>query len=88
MDTNKAKAAKKKAKRVSAARKQVDPATAQALMQGQMGMGVPGLTPEVAGIGLGEQSDLQPIDGMYNPYHRLGSVNPNYYNPGNVIGGF
>lgn len=86
MDTGKAKAAKKKAKKVTAARQQSD--MAQALMQGQLGMGVPGLTPEVAGIGLGEPADLQPVDGMYNPYHRLGPVNPNYYNPGNVIGGF
>jgi hypothetical protein len=86
MDTSKAKAAKKKAKKVTAARQQSN--MAQALMQGQMGMGASGLTPEVAGIGLGEQSDLQPADGMYNPYHRLGPVNPNYYNPGNVIGGF
>ena len=86
MDTSKAKAAKKKAKKVTAARQQSD--MAQALMQGQLGMGVPGLTPEVAGIGLGESADLQPVDGMYNPYHRLGPVNPNYYNPGNVIGGF
>jgi hypothetical protein len=47
-----------------------------------------GMAPESAGVGLGQSADLQPADGVVNPFHRMGPVNPNIYNPGNVIGGF
>ena len=33
------------------------------------------------------QIDLQPADGFVNPYHAMGTVNPNYYTPGNMLGG-
>lgn len=88
MNTKKAKAAKKKAKQAVEITQQgqLHPLVAQALIQQQMGANP--LVPEVAGIGLGEISDLQPPNGMFNPYHQMGPVNPHYYNPGNVIGGF
>lgn len=88
MDSSKAKTAKKKAKRAIKMKQsgEMHPALAQAIIQSQMGANP--LTPEVAGIGLGELADLQPPNGMFNPYHQMGPVNPHYYNPGNVIGGF
>lgn len=88
MNTKKAKTAKKKAKKAVEIKQQgqLHPLVAQALIQQQMGANP--LMPEVAGIGLGEMSDMQPADGMFNPMRPMGTVNPNYYNPGNVIGGF
>jgi len=99
MNTDKAKAAKakaqaargkkpapKKASTPTAAAAAKHPEVAAALMRNAMVSG--GLTPESAGIGLGQPADLQPADGAVNPFHMMGSVKPNTYNPGNVIGGF
>ena len=99
MDTAKAKAAKSKAQAASgkkpakkkpstptAAAAAIHPAVAAALQHGmQHSMG---MTPETAGIGINQIADLQPADGAINPFHMMGRINPNTYNPGNVIGGF
>jgi hypothetical protein len=99
MNTDKAKAAKakaqvasgkkttsKKASTPTAAAAAKHPEVAAALMRNAMISG--GITPESAGIGLNQPADLQPSDGAVNPFHMMGTVNPNTYNPGNVIGGF
>jgi len=33
------------------------------------------------------QIDLQPMDGYVNPYHAMGTMNPNFYSPGNMLNG-
>jgi hypothetical protein len=99
MNTDKAKAARDKAKIASgkkapqkkaatptAAAAQKHPEVAAALARNALLSG--GMAPESAGIGLGQSADLQPADGVVNPFHMMGTVNPNTYNPGNVIGGF
>lgn len=80
------KAPQKKAKTPTAAAAAKHPEVAAALLRNSMLSG--GMAPESAGVGLGQSADLQPADGVVNPFHRMGPVNPNIYNPGNVIGGF
>jgi hypothetical protein len=42
-----------------------------------------GLTPEIQAQQIAMQDATQTV----NPYHRMGMMPPNYYNPGNVVGG-
>jgi hypothetical protein len=84
MDASKAKKAKSKAK---ARTKQKTKNSAQqaaelgALQQQQMA--AQGLTPEIQA----QQIAMQDRTSTVNPYHRMGPMPNNYYNPGNVIGG-
>jgi hypothetical protein len=76
MDKAKAKKAKSKAKQIKA-----DPeAIVNAALLAQQ-IKAATLNPEIqAG-----QIDLQPA--TTNPYHAMGTMNPNAYSPGNLIGG-
>ena len=46
-------------------------------------MAAQGLTPEIQA----QQIAMQDQTSTVNPYHRMGQMPNNYYNPGNVIGG-
>ena len=72
MDKSKAKKAKSKAKQVKA--------VAEA-MQAQHAGGTP-VNPEVQASAI----SLQPQ--AVNPYHMMGSMPPNVYSPGNLVGGY
>lgn len=72
MDKSKAKKAKSKAKQVKA--------VAEA-MQAQHFGGTP-INPEVQAAAI----SLQPQ--AVNPYHMMGSMPPNVYSPGNLVGGY
>jgi hypothetical protein len=80
MDSSKAK----KAKAVSKSRKAQ---TAAAGTEQQRQLGVPSnavtgkITPEVTAPQIALQTPT------VNPYHMMGTMPPNYYNPGNVISG-
>ena len=73
MDSNKAKEAVSKA----AARKEMAAAMAMAALEA----GGEPINPEIQAA----QPALQPSDGYVTPYHRLGTVPPTGYFPGNMI---
>jgi hypothetical protein len=77
MDKAKAKKAKSKAQQVKA-----DPeAIVNAALLAQQ-MGPSALNPEIQS----PQIDLQTP--TVNPYHMMGTMNPNVYNPGNLVSGY
>jgi len=76
MDKAKAKKAKSKATKAKAAVK-----AATELMQAQQPGGVQ-INPEIQAASI----SLQPES--VNPYHRMGSMPPNTYTPGNLISGY
>ena len=76
MDKAKAKKAKSKATKAKSAVK----AAAEA-MQAQHTGGMP-INPEVQAAAI----SLQPQ--AVNPYHMMGSMPPNVYSPGNLVGGY
>jgi hypothetical protein len=82
MDSSKAKKAKSKAK---ARTRQAASADAQqqqlALVQSMMPGG--GINPEIQA----QQIAMQDQTATVNPYHHMGMLPNNYYNPGNVVGG-
>jgi hypothetical protein len=84
MDSSKAKQAKSKAK---ARTKQKTADSAQQAAQlgalQQQQMAAQGLTPEIQAQNIAMQDQTQTV----NPYHRMGQMLNNHYNPGNVIGG-
>jgi hypothetical protein len=84
MDSSKAKQAKSKAKartKQKTANSAQQAAQMEALQQQQMA--AQGLTPEIQA----QQIAMQDQTSTVNPYHRMGQMPNNYYNPGNVIGG-
>lgn len=83
MDKAKAKkAVKKSASRKKAANEQMAAAQIAAAMQTAH---APTVSPEVQ---KGTYADLQPADGLQNPYRPLGSVAPTMYTPGNLLPGY
>lgn len=54
-----------------------------AMMAKLMGEASSPINPEVQAA----MPDLQPADGLINPYGRIGTVAPNMFNPGNMIDG-
>ena len=87
MDSAKAKQAKSKAKARTKQKSGGDAATATAaLALQQHAMHSPGgqpgmIRPEIQAAQIAMQTPT------VNPYHMMGAMPPNYYNPGNVIGG-
>lgn len=79
MDSSKAKKAKSKAK----ARTNQTDAEMQQLAMLQEAMAGGGINPEIQA----QQIAMQDQTAMVNPYHRMGQMPNNYYNPGNVVGG-
>jgi len=76
MDKSKAKKAKNKAKQVKS-----DPnAIVNAVMLAQQ-MQAAALNPEIQANQIALQTATT------NPYHPMGTMNPNVYSPGNLIGG-
>ena len=75
MDSKKAKKAVSK----SAARKEM----AAALQMAALQAGAEPIDPEIQAA----QVAMQPVDGYVTPYHRMGSMPPTGYYPGNMIGG-
>lgn len=85
MDSSKAKKAKTKAKARTKA-SQNNAAQQQMLQQAALqGMAAQsgGINPEVQAQQIAMQNQTQTV----NPYHRMGSMPPNLYNPGNVVHG-
>lgn len=80
MDSSKAKKAKSKAK-ARTKQKTENSSQLAALQQQQLAAQV--LTPEIQA----QQIAMQDRTSTVNPYHRMGPMPNNYYNPGNVIGG-
>ena len=83
MDKAKAKkAVKKSTSRKKAANEQMAAAQIAAALQTAH---VPTVSPEVQ---KGANADLQPADGLLNPYRPLGSVVPTMYTAGNLLPGY
>jgi hypothetical protein len=84
MDSSKAKKAKSKAKsRTKQAAVNAAQQAAQLSALQQQQMAARGLTPEIQAQQIAMQDKTQTV----NPYHRMGQMPNNYYNPGNVVGG-
>jgi hypothetical protein len=92
MDSSKAKQAKSKAKArtkqkaADANQQQQQQRPMDALYNEMAAQGrIPGtgLTPEIQA----QQIAMQGVTQTVNPYHRMGMMPANYYNPGNVVGG-
>jgi hypothetical protein len=84
MNSSKAKQAKSKAK-ARTKQKTADSAQQAAQMAAlqQQQMAAQELTPEIQA----HQIAMQDRTSTVYPYHRIGPMPNNYYNPGNVIGG-
>ena len=80
MDSSKAKKAKSKAK--ARTKQSASSAAQQQALQQVLGASA-GITPEVQA----QQIAMQDQTATVNPYHRMGMLPNNYYNPGNVVGG-
>jgi hypothetical protein len=82
MDSSKAKQAKSKAK--ARTKQKAADAVQQAAQLGAMQqLAGRGLTPEIQAQQIAMQDKTQTV----NPYHQMGQLPNNYYNPGNVVGG-
>mgnify|MGYP006276640555 CR=1 FL=1 len=85
MDKAKAKkAVKKSASRKKATQAQVQNAAEQIAAAYQTAH-VPTMAPEVQ---KGAPADMQPADGLLNPYRPMGAVAPTMYTPGNLLPGY
>ena len=82
MDSSKAKKAKSKAK-ARTKQKVADDAQQAAQLGAMQQLTAQGLTPEIQAQQIAMQDKTQTV----NPYHRMGQMPNNYYNPGNVVGG-
>jgi len=84
MDATKAKKAKSKAKARSRQKATgAESAAAQQMALQQMAMQGGGINPEIQASNVSMQNLTQTV----SPYRDLGAKSPNYYNPGNMVGG-
>jgi len=81
MDHNKAKKAVKKSEN---RKKQSEAQAAMNLMGMAAAASSAGIDPEIQAA----QVDMQPADGLVNPYHSMGAMQPMMYSPGNMLGGY
>lgn len=82
MDSSKAKKAKSKAKARTRATSQAQ-AQAGQMPPGQGVFTTGGINPEIQAQQVAMQNQTQ----TFNPYHRMGAMQPTVYNPGNVVSG-
>ena len=85
MDSSKAKQAKSKAKArtKSTATEQSQAEAQRQLLALHAAMQAQNITPEVQAQQVAMQNQTQTV----NPYHMMGAMQPNLYNPGNVVHG-
>lgn len=83
MDPKKAKKAKTKAKARSRQKTDGSKEARHALAMQQMAAHSGNINPEVQASNVSMQNVTQTV----NPYRELGAKQPNYYNPGNMVGG-
>lgn len=83
MDSKKAGKAKTKAKARSRQTTDGSKEAAHALAMHQLASQMAGINPEVQASNVAMQNVTQTV----SPYRELGAKQPNYYNPGNVVGG-